>query len=189
MEEGSSTRLALYAFSPLSTVTLCKEYSCRLCNRWPLFPNGNSTHSQVIQKIFHISVNHLAICKVAHTFPKVCYVPVIPPLTPAGGLCLGARKRHGLGEEPCIPGGPWVRGWGHAVLSIWSDCLLVTGQSWIISSDRKGVQRKLLMPPEDVGWIASSASHIIQVPTQTWQQVSGNFCFKGKQEDKVLIMK
>lgn len=39
------------------------------------------------------------------------------PLSPAGDLCLGAREGHGLLEEPCMPGGPWVRGWGHAVLS------------------------------------------------------------------------
>lgn len=34
----------------------------------------------VMLKIFHIFVNCLAICKVAH-FKKVCYASVIPPLS------------------------------------------------------------------------------------------------------------
>lgn len=114
----------------------------------PSSPKRELHSSLVVQKIFQISVNHLAICKVSTHFFQKHVMFQQPALSPAAGLCLGAREGHGLPEEPRVPGGPWVRGWGHSVLAIRGHCLLVGGQLWVVG---KGVQGELLMPPEDVG--------------------------------------
>lgn len=71
-----STRLTLHTFSLLRETPLCKEWFCSFCNS--SLSQGDLDLLLAVLTIFHISVNHLAICKVVN-FLKVCYTSMIPP--------------------------------------------------------------------------------------------------------------